>query len=431
MNIVEIIYKKRNKQELSQAEIKYFIDGLANGSVTDYQASALLMAICLNDMSFEETKHLTDAMLHSGDVIDLSEIKLPTIDKHSTGGVGDKTSLVLGPLLATYDLALAKMSGRGLGHTGGTLDKLEAIPGFSINLDGEAFIKQVNEIGMAIIGQTGELVPADKKLYSLRDVTATVDSIPLIASSIMSKKLASGAHIIVLDVKYGSGAFMKTVEDAKHLAEVLVSIGNGLGRKTIAVVTSMEQPLGMNVGNANEIEEVIETLKGNGPTDLRELCTDLAAEFLVAAGIELTMDSALENVRARLKTDEPIKKFQQFIIAQGAKQNSLEKLPQPKKRIDILAPNSGWVAKLDAITVGKAAMLLGAGRTKAEDDIDHATGVNLYHKVGDQIQTGEKIATLLVNEETNLEQAKEMVLSAFSITAEQISAQSVINCVVK
>ncbi|MGL5020887.1 MAG: thymidine phosphorylase, partial [Mycoplasmatales bacterium] len=280
MNIVEIIEKKKHNIELSIEEIKFVINGLMNGDIDDYQISALMMAIYFNSMTNDETINLTNAMINSGDVIDLSSIHNPTVDKHSTGGVGDKTSLILGPLLATFDLSVAKMSGRGLGHTGGTLDKLEALEGFKIEISDHDFIKQVNEHGVAIIGQTGELVPADKKLYALRDVTATVDSLPLIAASIMSKKIASGAHTIILDVKYGSGAFMKTINDAEELAKTLVMIGNGVGRKTIAAISSMSQPLGDAIGNSLEVQEAMDTLKGHGPSDVEELCTLLAIELL-------------------------------------------------------------------------------------------------------------------------------------------------------
>ncbi|MGL5021634.1 MAG: thymidine phosphorylase, partial [Mycoplasmatales bacterium] len=318
MNIVEIIEKKKHNIELSIEEIKFVINGLMNGDIDDYQISALMMAIYFNSMTNDETINLTNAMINSGDVIDLSSIHNPTVDKHSTGGVGDKTSLILGPLLATFDLSVAKMSGRGLGHTGGTLDKLEALEGFKVEISDHDFIKQVNEHGVAIIGQTGELVPADKKLYALRDVTATVDSLPLIAASIMSKKLASGAHTIILDVKYGSGAFMKTVNDAEELAGTLVMIGNGVGRKTIAAISSMSQPLGDAIGNSLEVQEAMDTLKGHGPSDVEELCTLLAIELLIETNKFSDANEARIAIKEKLTSGEAYTKFIDFIQAQGA-----------------------------------------------------------------------------------------------------------------
>ncbi len=415
MNIIDIIEKKKQGIELTKEEIQFFIDGVVNETIPKYQISALLMAIYFKSMTDSEIINLTMSMVNSGDVIDLSEVKLPTIDKHSTGGVGDKTSLVLGPLMATYDLALAKMSGRGLGHTGGTLDKLESIKGFNIAIDEESFIKQVNEIGLSIIGQTGVLVPADKVLYALRDVTGTVDSIPLIASSIMSKKIAAGSQTIILDVKYGRGAFMKTKEDAEVLAQKLVMIGNGVGRKTIACISNMNQPLGMEIGNSNEILEVIDTLKGRGPKDLVELCTGLAVEFLMSTGLYTDEKKAYDSVIEKLSNNEAYSKFEAMIVAQGGSIEAINNLALAKNSVDIVATTSGFINEMDAIKIGTAGMHIGAGRKTAEDDIDHSVGVRIYHKVADSVSLGDKIATIFYNDDTNLEHAKKLINEAIVI----------------
>lgn len=430
MNIIDIIDKKKKGNALTKAEIEFFIQGVTDGSIAEYQISALLMAIYFNSMTDEEIINLTMAMVNSGDVIDLSDIVLPTIDKHSTGGVGDKTSLVLGPIMATYDLALAKMSGRGLGHTGGTLDKLESIEGFNIELSDTDFIKQVNNIGISIIGQTGVLVPADKKLYALRDVTATVDSIPLIASSIMSKKIAAGSHTIILDVKYGHGAFMKTMEDAEILAEKLVMIGNGVGRKTIACISNMNQPLGHEIGNANEILEVIDTLKGNGPQDLVELCTKLAVEFLLSTGIYNDEGEALTSVKQRLTSGVAYNKFVELIQAQGGSIKAIEKLSKASNKFEYFADKEGYIAEMDAIKIGQAGMHLGAGRIKATDNIDHSVAVTIYNKVGDYVQAGDLLATLYFNDDKYLSTAQELLKSAIIITDEQVQPLKVVDHII-
>ncbi len=430
MNIVDIIDKKKRGLELSKEEIDYFIEGVTNNTIPDYQISALLMAIYFKSMTDQEIINLTMAMVNSGDVIDLSEVKLPTIDKHSTGGVGDKTSLVLGPLMATYDLALAKMSGRGLGHTGGTLDKLESIEGFKIEVNEEDFIKQVNEIGLSIIGQTGVLVPADKKLYALRDVTATVDSIPLIASSIMSKKIAAGSHTIILDVKYGRGAFMKTKEDAQILAEKLVMIGNGVGRKTIACISNMNQPLGMEIGNANEILEVIDTLKGKGPKDLVDLCTGLAVEFLMSTNLYDDEQKALDSVNDKINSGYAYSKFVDLITAQGGSVDSINKLKKADKSHEIFASKTGFIKEMDAIKIGTAAMHLGAGRSKADDNIDHSVSVTIYNKVGDQVNKGDLITTLYYNEDTHLKTSIDLINDAFSIVEDKVEPLNVVDHII-
>ncbi len=430
MTIIDIIDKKKRGIRLTKDEIQFFVDGVTNDTIEKYQISALLMAIYFQSMDDQEIIDLTMVMVNSGDVVDLSSVKLPTIDKHSTGGVGDKTSLVLGPLMATYDLALAKMSGRGLGHTGGTLDKLEAIDGFNIFLDQDSFIKQVNDIKLAIIGQTGVLVPADKKLYALRDVTATVDSIPLIASSIMSKKIAAGAHTIILDVKYGHGAFMKTVEQAQELAEKLVMIGNGVGRKTIACISNMNQPLGFEIGNANEIMEVIDTLNGSGPKDLVELCESLAVEFLLSTGLYDDQDLAYASVKERLSSGQAYAKFVEMVTAQGGSVASLDKLTKASNVYEIKAEASGYISEMDAIKIGQAAMYLGAGRVIASDDVDHSVSATIYHKVGDQVNSGDVITTLYYNDDKHLKQAIDLVNQAIVISENVVQPLPVIDHII-
>lgn len=415
MNIIDIIEKKKRGFILNEAEINFFIEGVVDQSIPNYQISALLMAIYFMGMKDEEIINLTKAMVNSGDIIDLSSITKPTIDKHSTGGVGDKTSLVLAPIMATYDIAVAKMSGRGLGHTGGTLDKLESIEGFKIEINEETFINQVNEVGMSIIGQTKELVPADKILYSLRDVTATVDSIPLIASSIMSKKIASGANTIILDVKYGNGAFMKTKDNAEKLADKLVMIGNGVGRKTIACISNMDQPLGYEIGNANEILEVIDTLKGEGPSDLKLLCENLAAEFLLATKLYDDFEMAMKSVLERLNDGSALRKFEEFVIAQGGSIEALNNLKKADNFFEIFAEKEGFLEIIDAVKVGRAAMHLGAGREKFDDEIDYEAGITIYHKVGDKVKKGDKLATLYYSGNRDIELSKQLIVEAFAI----------------
>lgn len=391
MNIIEIIEKKKNNLPLTTLEINFIIEAYCNEEIADYQMSALLMAIYFNGMNDQETIDLTNAMVSSGDVVDLSSITKATVDKHSTGGVGDKVSLVLAPILACFDLAVAKMSGRGLGHTGGTLDKLESIPGFKIEISEEEFLAIVEEVGMSIIGQTKELVPADKKLYALRDVTATVDSIPLIASSIMSKKIASGAKTIILDVKYGDGAFMKTADDANKLASTLVMIGKGLGRNTIAMVTNMTEPLGNMVGNSLEVREAINCLQGRGPKDITNICIEIATEFLLATNKFSDRNLAIEKIEEVIANGQALAKFKQFVTRQGGTEDFIDNLNIASQTTDVPALTNGFVHGIVADQIGICAMHLGAGRLKYTDDIDHSVGIEVLIKVGDTVKSGDAI----------------------------------------
>ncbi len=400
MRMYDIIVKKRDGFALSEEEIKFFVKGVSDGSIPDYQTSSLLMAIVLKGMSKAETSALTLAMMHSGDVIDLSAIKGIKVDKHSTGGVGDKTSLVLGPLVGSFGVKVAKMSGRGLGHTGGTLDKLEAIPGYQISIKQEDFFKQVNEVGCAIIGQTGHLVPADKKLYALRDVTGTVESIPLIASSIMSKKLASWSDTILLDVKFGSGAFMKTIEDARLLARAMVDIGNSLGRDTRAILTDMDQPLGLAVGNALEVKEAIATLKGQGPEDFTILCREASAIMLEQAGVVARAEDAYPLLEEKIKSGEAFQKFVEMVSAQGGDASFIEnpeKFPVSEHVFEVLATSGGYISHIDSLTIGTASMKLGGGRETYDDIIDMSAGIVLNKKVGDKVNIGDRLALVYTN----------------------------------
>lgn len=433
MRMVDIIQKKRMKGFLTKEEINFFIKGYTNGSIPDYQVSALAMAIVLNGMNSKETSDLTNAMMNSGDLVDLSSIKGIKVDKHSTGGVGDKTSLVLGPLVASLGAPVAKMSGRGLGHTGGTLDKMESIPGMSIALSEEAFIKQVNEIGIAIMGQTATLVPADKKLYALRDVTATVDCIPLIASSIMSKKLATGADAICLDVKFGSGAFCKTINEARTLANAMVRIGYNLKRNTIAMITDMEQPLGFAIGNILEVKEAVNTLKGNGPSDLVELCLEAGSIMLVQAKIFNEYPAALNALKEQINNGKAYQKLKEFIHAQGGDISYLDDLSKfdvAKRIIPITAKTSGYIAKIDALTLGVGAMKLGAGREKYEDKIDYASGIVLTHKVGAKVTKGDVLCYLHTNYE-NIEETIKEINNAFEITDEEVEIPPIIHEIIE
>ncbi|NME07123.1 pyrimidine-nucleoside phosphorylase [Psychrobacillus sp. BL-248-WT-3] len=402
MRMNDIIEKKRDGHALTKEEISFFIDGYTNGSIPDYQASALLMAIYFKDMNDEERANLTMAMVNSGEQIDLSAIEGVKVDKHSTGGVGDTTTLVLGPLVAACGVPVAKMSGRGLGHTGGTIDKLEAIEGFHVELSSEQFVKQVNEIKVAVIGQSGNLTPADKKLYALRDVTSTVNSIPLIASSIMSKKIAAGAGAIVLDVKTGDGAFMKTAEDARNLAKAMVQIGNSVGRQTMAIISDMSQPLGRAIGNALEVQEAIDTLKGNGPEDLTELCLTLGSQMVVVGEKAETLEEARAMLKKVIDDGSALEIFKQFIKWQGGNENVVDNtdlLPKAAFVTELTAKEAGYVTYMEADEIGTAAMLLGAGRATKESEIDLAVGIILNKKVGDRVEKGESLATIHANSE--------------------------------
>ena len=402
MRMVDIIEKKRDGQILTKEEIEFFIEGYTNGDIPDYQASSLAMAIFFQDMNEEERAALTMAMVNSGDVIDLSKIKGIKVDKHSTGGVGDTTTLVLAPLVAAVGVPVAKMSGRGLGHTGGTIDKLESIDGFHVEISEADFIKLVNENQVAVIGQTGNLTPADKKLYALRDVTGTVNSIPLIASSIMSKKIAAGADAIVLDVKTGNGAFMKTLEDAEALAHAMVSIGNNVGRNTMAIISDMSQPLGRAIGNALELKEAIDTLNGQGPKDLTELVLTLGSQMVVLAERANTLEEARQLLNEAIENGSALDKFKTFLENQGGDASvvdSPELLPTAEYQIDYKAKSSGVVSELIANEIGVASMMLGAGRQTKDDDIDLSVGIVLNKKVGDKVNAGESLLTIHSNRE--------------------------------
>lgn len=401
MRMVDLIEKKRDGNELSKEEIEYIVTNYTNGKIPDYQVSALLMAIFYQDMTNEEITNLTLAIANSGDVIDLSSLEGIKVDKHSTGGVGDTTTLILAPLVASVGVTVAKMSGRGLGYTGGTLDKLEAIPGFQIELSDEAFVRIVNESKVAVIGQSGNLAPADKKLYALRDVTATVDSLPLIASSIMSKKIAAGADAIVLDVTTGDGAFMKNIEDARRLAKTMTSIGKLANRETVAVISDMSEPLGEAIGNSLEVVEAIETLQGNGPEDLVEMCYALGSQMVVLAGKAKTIDEARTLLQEALESGKALAKFKEMIQNQGGDPTIVE---QPERiltaryTMELPAKQSGVVSKIVANELGIAAMMLGAGRKTKEDDIDHAVGLKLHKKIGDTVTKGESLLTIYSND---------------------------------
>ncbi|MCB2294473.1 pyrimidine-nucleoside phosphorylase [Clostridium algoriphilum] len=418
MRMVDIISKKRDGKELTTEEINFFIEGYTKGTIPDYQASSLAMAIYFQDMNDRERADLTMAMVNSGETIDLSKIKGIKVDKHSTGGVGDTTTLVLAPLVAALDIPVAKMSGRGLGHTGGTIDKLESISGFHVEITSDQFIQLVNRDKVAVIGQTGNLTPADKKLYALRDVTGTVNSIPLIASSIMSKKIAAGANAIVLDVKTGAGAFMKTDKDAENLAHAMVQIGNNVGRKTMAIISDMSQPLGFAIGNALEVNEAIDTLKGEGPEDLTELVLTLGSQMVVLAQKAKTLEDARKMLLEVIKNGKALDKFKVFIKNQGGDASIVDnpcKLPQAKYKIDVPALASGVVSNMVADEIGIAAMLLGAGRATKDDKIDLAVGLMLRRKVGDMVEKGEALVTIYSNRE-NVEDVKAKIYENISIS---------------
>ena len=418
----DIIIAKRDKKTLSKEDIHFFIKGYIEGKIPDYQVSALLMAIVLNGMNEEEISNLTEEMRTSGDTWDLSEIPGLKVDKHSTGGVGDKVTLILGPMIASCGAKLAKMSGRGLGHTGGTIDKMEAIPGMKTYLSKEDFIKQINKIGLAVIGQDDKLVPADKKIYALRDVTGTVESIPLIASSIMSKKLAIGTDCILLDVKWGEGAFMKTVERANELANCMVKIGKSFNKDVRAEITDMNQPLGMAIGNILEIKECIETLQGRGPPDLNEICLSSGAILLEQSKIFKNRDEARKVLEENLKNGKAYNKFREFVIAQGGDVEYCdhpEKFAVAKNLIQIKSKSSGYIKSIKALEIGTASMKLGGGREKLDDIIDMTAGIMLNKKVGDKIEKDELLCTLHTNKE-NVDNIIKMVENAFIIVNEKV-----------
>ncbi|WRP08852.1 pyrimidine-nucleoside phosphorylase [Rossellomorea aquimaris] len=429
MRMVDLIEKKREGKELSTEEIKFIVEGYTDGSIPDYQVSALTMAIFFKDMSDRERADLTMAMVESGDQIDLSAIEGIKVDKHSTGGVGDTTTLVLGPLVASVGVPVAKMSGRGLGHTGGTIDKLESVKGFHVEIENDEFIRLVNKNKLAVIGQSGNLTPADKKLYSLRDVTATVNSIPLIASSIMSKKIAAGADAIVLDVKTGAGAFMKTLDDSKDLAKAMVNIGNNVGRKTMAVISDMSQPLGFAIGNALEVKEAIDTLKGEGPEDLTELCLTLGSHMVYLAEKASTLEEARELLQKAIEDGSALENFKVFLESQGGDPSVVDdpsKLPQAQYKVELEAKEDGYVSEIVADAVGTAAMWLGAGRATKDSVIDLAVGLELRKKIGDSVKTGDSLVTIYSNDE-NIDNVKEKLYESIKVTAENVKAPTLIH----
>ncbi len=418
MRMYDIILKKRNGGILSREEINYFIDGYSRGIIPDYQAAALLMSIYFQKMNEDETADLTEAMMNSGDIIDLSGIRGIKVDKHSTGGVGDKTTIALTPMVAACGVPVAKMSGRSLGHTGGTLDKLESIPGFSTELTKEKFIANVNNFKIAIAGQTADLAPADKTIYALRDVTATVDNISLIASSIMSKKLASGADAIVLDVKTGSGAFMKNIGDAFELAQEMVKIGNNMGRATVALITNMDQPLGYAVGNSLEVKEAIETLKGGGPEDFKELCIALGSHMLLLAGNVETEKEGREKIKNAISTGKAFETFKILVREQGGDVNCVEDtdlLPRSKYIYELKSDRTGYINGIDAEEIGLASLILGAGKETKDSIIDHSVGIVLNKKIGDHVQTDDTLAYIHYNDNQKKENAVKKLKSAYLI----------------
>jgi len=429
-SVYEVIKKKRDGFELSDDEIKFMIDGFVKGEIPDYQMAAFLMAVFFKGMNGRESMVLTECMVNSGDRVDLSAIEGFKVDKHSTGGVGDTTSLVLNPLVAACGGIVAKMTGRGLGHTGGTVDKLESIPGFKVELPKERFIENVNKIHLSLISQTADLAPADKKIYALRDATATVDSIPLIAGSIMSKKLAAGANGIVLDVKTGSGAFMEKYEDAIELAKTMVEIGELSGRRMVALITSMEEPLGYAIGNAIEVKEAIQTLKGEGPKDLEELCVNLGANMLLISGIVASVDEGKEKMRNAIKDGSGLKKLKQMVEAQDGNPEAIDRpdefLPKAKEEIPVLSPRDGFVEKINALEVGLAAKALGAGREKKDDVIDLGVGIYLKKKVGDAVKKDEPLAIFHSSDKKKFEEAKKRFLAAYTIGDKEVPSPKLV-----
>ncbi|MEH7110512.1 MULTISPECIES: pyrimidine-nucleoside phosphorylase [Bacillaceae] len=429
MRMVDLIEKKRDGLELTTEEINFIIQGYTEGSIPDYQMSALTMAIVFRGMTEQERADLTMAMVKSGDEIDLSQIEGIKVDKHSTGGVGDTTTLVLGPLVAAVGVPVAKMSGRGLGHTGGTIDKLESVAGFHVEIDNAEFIDLVNKNKIAVIGQSGNLTPADKKLYALRDVTATVESIPLIASSIMSKKIAAGADAIVLDVKTGAGAFMKTLDDSRELAKAMVRIGNNVGRRTMAVISDMSQPLGFAIGNALEVKEAIDTLKGQGPEDLTELCLTLGSHMVYVGQKAGSLQEARTMLENAINNGTALAKLKEFLTSQGGDASIVDdtsKLPQAKFVFELEAQQDGYVSEIVADEVGTAAMLLGAGRATKESNIDLAVGLVLRKKIGDQVKKGESLVTIYSNFE-DVAEVKHKLYENIKISTNIVAAPTLIH----
>jgi pyrimidine-nucleoside phosphorylase len=425
MRAVDIIIKKRDKQELTQEEIEFFIDGYTRGEITDYQASAWAMAVLLNGMSACETTDLTMAMAHSGEILDLSNVVPIAVDKHSTGGVGDKTTLVVEPCVAACGLPVGKMSGRGLGFSGGTLDKMESIPGFRTDLSREEFLVQLKTLGLVLTGQSADLAPADGKLYGLRDVTGTVESVPLIASSIMSKKIAAGAQAIVLDVKVGKGAFMQTQAEARALAELMVNIAGLVNRKAVALISDMNQPLGNAVGNALEVKEAIQTLHGGGPPDFREHCLMVAGHMLALAGVAENEETGCQCAQEALNSGKAWEKFKTLVEAQGGDVSYItepERLPTAPIIEDVPTPRSGYLSGINACAVGEMVVGLGGGRMKKGDPIDYGVGLMVFHKVGDWVEKGQKLFTIHANGSADLEQARELILEAHTWSNDPVEA---------
>lgn len=433
MQIYDLINKKKHKEELSKEEINFIIEGYTKDEIPDYQMSAFLMAVCLNKMTHEETANFTLAMANSGDILDLSAIHGIKVDKHSTGGVGDKTTLILSPMVAALGVPVAKMSGRGLGHTGGTIDKLESFPGFSTTLATERFIDNVNNIKLSIVGQTANLAPADKKIYALRDVTATVDNISLIASSIMSKKLASGSDVIVLDVKTGSGAFMKNYEDSLALANEMVQIGNLSNKTTYAVITDMNQPLGRAVGNAIEVKEAIDTLSGNGPDDLLEVSLTLASYMLLGAEKVKTAKEARQLLIKTIKNGMALDKFAEFVHAQGGDKEFVyhpELLKMGSIKYDVKSPSDGYIQGIDAEEIGNASSVLGGGRVTKDSKIDLGVGIYIHKKLGDKVSKNQPLATIYANDDSKRKEAKKRILEAYTIGKEKPEIPSYVYSIV-
>lgn len=433
MRMYDIIMKKKENEELTTEEIKFFVENYTNGTIPDYQASALLMAICFNGMSKKETLDLTLAMRDSGDVLDLSYIDGIKVDKHSTGGVGDKTSLVLTPLVASLGVPVAKMSGRGLGHTGGTIDKLESFPGFTTGISEETFKENIQKIGIAIAGQTANLAPADKKLYALRDVTATVNQVSLIASSIMSKKLASGSDAIVLDVKTGDGAFMKNLEDSNNLAKEMVAIGKLANKHTVAVITDMNQTLGRNVGNIVEVKEAIDTLNGNGPSDFKEVVYELGSQMLITANKATTKEEAFRLMDEAIENKSALNKFADFVKAQGGDESYVyepDKFQNAKYTVEVKATQNGYVRNIFAESIGNACMMLGGGRETKDSVIDLTVGIYLNKKVGEYVEKDGILATIYANDMDKASMAKKVIFDAYELTEQKVLAPNVIKGVI-
>lgn len=434
MRMYDLIMKKRNGGKLSGEEIKYMVEGFTAGEIPDYQMAAMMMAVYFTGMDGEETLHLTMAMAHSGDMLDLSGIQGVKVDKHSTGGVGDKTSLALAPMVAACGIKVAKMSGRGLGHTGGTIDKLESFPGFTTGISEKTFMENVNRIGIAIMGQTADLAPADKKLYALRDVTATVDNMSLIASSIMSKKLASGADAIVLDVKTGSGAFMKAEKDARALAEEMVKLGKNAGRKTAAVISDMDEPLGYAVGNALEVKEAIDTLRGEGPEDFVKLCLTLGSRMVVAGGMAESAAEAEEKLRQVIADKSALHKLAEFVEAQGGDREAVchtELLPQAAYREEIPSPQAGYVERIVCDEIGVCSLILGGGRETKESPIDLSVGLLLRKKVGDYVEKGEALAVIHGNDREKMKAAAKRFTDSYAFSPEPVAKRPLIKAVIE